>query len=157
MKNRLTKLFTCTAMAGLLSFSISCSSDDSIEEQAGGETGNPTPEESRWFTVAGAIMDETPGNGNGGTILYSISKEDAQNPDFEFNVFENGYQVRSQRTARLQSSVDGSTMFNIAYGGDIGGEFSKYTVGGGADFTPYRRCSEHCPIRGDITQVGKTF
>lgn len=135
MKNRFNKFFTYAALAGLLGFSVSCSNDDSIDDQTGGETENPTTEDSRWFTVAGAIMDETPGNGNGGTILYSISKEDAQNPDFEVDVFK-GYQVRSQRTARLQSSVDGATMFNIAYGGDIGGEFSKYNVEGGADFVP---------------------
>lgn len=131
MKNRFKKLASYVALTGLISFSTSCSSDD-------GNTVDPTEPDGqgRWFTIAGAIMDETPGNGNGGTVLYSVSEEDAQNPDYEINVFENGYQVKSQRTARLQSSIDGSTMFNIAYGGDIGGEFSKYTVGGTNNFIP---------------------
>lgn len=131
MKNRLTKLASYVFLIGLTGASISCSNDDSPS------VNPPEPEtEGRWFTVAGAIMDETPGNGNGGTVLYSVSEENAQNPDFQINVFENGYQVKSQRTARLQSSVDGSTMFNIAYGGDIGGEFSKYSVEGENNFTP---------------------
>nr|WP_206340681.1 hypothetical protein [Flavimarina sp. Hel_I_48] len=59
MKNRFNKFFTYAALAGLLGFSVSCSNDDSIDDQTGGETENPTTEDSRWFTVAGAIMDET--------------------------------------------------------------------------------------------------
>ncbi|WP_424493223.1 hypothetical protein [Salinimicrobium sp. GXAS 041] len=129
MKNRFTKLFNYAAVVGVINLAMSCSSDDGNMI-----TPEPNPVEGRWITVAGAIMDETPGNGNGGTVLYSISQENAEDPDFEVNVFENGFSVRSQRTARLQSSVDGSTMFNIAYGGDIGGEFSKYHINGGGDF-----------------------
>ena len=129
MKNRFFKLLNYAAVVGVMSFSTGCSSDDDPVEP------DPVlPAEGRPITLAGAIMDETPGNGNGGTVLYTISQEDAENPDFEINVFEYGFSVRSQRTARLQSSVDGSTMFNIAYGGDNGGEFSKYLVNGGADF-----------------------
>lgn len=129
MKNRFLKITSFAVLTGLLGFTTGCSNDDN-------PIPNPTlPEtEGRLFTIAGAIMDEIPGNGNGGTVIYSISEEDAQNPDYSVNVFENGYQVRSQRTARLQSSDDGSTMFNIAYGGDTGGEFTKYTVAGGDDF-----------------------
>lgn len=130
MKNRFQKMALYAVLIGLVSFSTSCSEDDIDPDNP----TDPVTSEDRWFTIAGAIMDETPGNGNGGTILYSVTEEEARNPEFEINVFENGYQVRSQRTARLQSSVDGSTMFNIAYGGDTGGEFSKYIVGGGDDF-----------------------
>lgn len=129
MKKRFLRITSFAVLTGLLGFSTGCSSD----AQETPDPSNPEAED-RWFTVAGAIMDETPGNGNGGTVLYSISEEEAQNPEFSINVFEKGYQVRSQRTARLQSSVDGSTMFNIAYGGDIGGEFSKYNVAGGDNF-----------------------
>ncbi|WP_029034135.1 hypothetical protein [Salinimicrobium terrae] len=129
MKNRFTKVLGYAVVAGLLNLSTGCSSDDPITPDP-----EPNPGESRWFTIAGAVMDETPGNGNGGTVIYSISKENAQDPDYAINVFENGFQVRSQRTARLQSSVDGSTMFNIAYGGDNGGEFFKYMVNGGDNF-----------------------
>ncbi|WP_026999387.1 hypothetical protein [Eisenibacter elegans] len=88
----------------------------------------------RWITVAGALMQTTPGDGNGGTMVYAVSYEDARNPDFAINVYDNGFPVKSNRTARLQSSEDGNTLFNIAYTGDNGGEFSRYKVNGGANF-----------------------
>ncbi|TDO19663.1 hypothetical protein [Pedobacter duraquae] len=99
-----------------------------------------TPEENlgdanRWITVSGALMGTTPGDGNGGTMVYSVSVTDAKNPDKSISVYDNGFPVRSQRTARLQSSIDGSTLFNIAYTGPNGGEFSKYKVNGGASYT----------------------
>lgn len=117
----------------LLAFFASCSDDDT------NNGGTPPPStEDRWITIAGAVMgttDAVPGDGNGGTIVYSISKEDAQDPSKSFDVFENGFLVPSARTARLQSSMDGSTLFNIAYGGGNGGEFSKYIVNGGQNFS----------------------
>lgn len=91
-------------------------------------------DDSRWITVAGAVMGTTPGDGNGGTIIYSISAENAKNPDFSVDVFNNGFVAPSERTARLQASEDGSTIFNIQYGGDNGGTFSKYNVNGGQNF-----------------------
>ncbi len=129
MKKHFLKIFAGAAIIGLTGLTASCSSDDTSTDDV-----DPQPVTERWFTVAGAVMDETPGNGNGGTVIYSVSKENVQDPNYEIDVFNNGFQVRSQRTARLQSSVDGSTMFNIAYGGDIGGQFSKYSVNGGDDF-----------------------
>jgi hypothetical protein len=129
MKKHFLKFFAGAAVIGLTGLTASCSSDDTATDDV-----DPLPETERFFTVAGAIMDETPGNGNGGTVIYSVSKENVEDPNYEIDVFNDGFQVRSQRTARLQSSVDGSTMFNIAYGGDIGGQFSKYMVNGGDDF-----------------------
>src|SRR5690606_31357026 len=86
---------------------------------------------SRWITVAGALMGTTPGDGNGGTMVYAVSVEDAKNPEKSIDAYTNGFHVKSQRTARLQASEDGATLFNIAYTGPDGGEFSKYAVGGG--------------------------
>lgn len=96
----------------------------------------PAPEESgsRWVTVAGALMGENPGDGNGGTMVYSVSIENAKDPNYAIHVYRDGFPVISNRTARLQSSEDGSTLFNIAYTGDNGGEFSRYKVNGGKDF-----------------------
>lgn len=91
--------------------------------------------DGRWITIAGAKMQDAPGDGNGGTMVYSISKADAKNPDFSINVYQNGMPVQSNRTARLQSSVDGSTLFNITYTGSNGGEFMTYDVNGGKNFT----------------------
>ena len=131
-KNRFNSI-ALTALFGALALTTSCSSDDAKID--GGAT---EPSQDRWITVAGAIMGATdgrPGDGNGGTLIYSISKEEAHNPDKSFDIFENGFLVKSARTARLQSSEDGNTFFNIAYSGNNGGEFSKYAVKGGQNFT----------------------
>lgn len=135
MKNRFLNLWAFTALIGVFSLTTSCSDDDN----AGGGTTEPPITEGRYITVAGAVMgttDPTPGDGNGGTIVYAISKENAKDPSKTYDVFENGFAVPSNRTARLQSSQDGSTLFNIAYTGTNGGEFSKYTVNGGQNFSP---------------------
>ncbi len=120
-----------TIMVGLMA---SCSSDDNDT------TPDPDPDpdpvtESRWITVAAARMGEDPGDGNGGTLIYSVSSEDAKDPTVSIEPFENGFIVPSNRTARLQSSEDGNTIFNISYAGDTGGNYTKYTVEGGQNFT----------------------
>ena len=123
------KTFATLAMAtGLLA---SCSSDDSPIDP-GQEPGEN--EDGRWITVAAARMGENPGDGNGGTLIYSISSEDAKDPSVYIEPFDNGFIVPSNRTARLQSSEDGSTIFNISYAGDTGGNYTKYNVNGGQDF-----------------------
>ncbi len=128
------KTFAATLLTiGLLA---SCSSDDSsLETDTESETGSETGEESRWITVAAARMGEDPGDGNGGTLIYSINSEDAKDPTVSIEPFDNGFIVPSNRTARLQSSEDGNTIFNISYGGDTGGNYTKYTVEGGQTFT----------------------
>ena len=132
MKINSFKFLTLAALSSL-SILTSCSNDDNNN----GQSTQPVTED-RWITVAGAIMGSTdpiPGDGNGGTIVYSISKNDAKDASKTFDVFENGFLVPSNRTARLQSSQDGSTLFSIAYSGSNGGEYSKYNVGGGQNFT----------------------
>lgn len=134
MKNKYLKFWAFTAFLGMLSLTTSCSDDEN-----GKATVEPPIVEGRWITLAGAVMgttDGVPGDGNGGTIVYSVSKDDAKNPNKTFDIFENGYLVPSNRTARLQSSQDGFTLFSIAYNGTNGGEFSKYSVNGGQVFTP---------------------
>lgn len=88
----------------------------------------------RWITVAGALMQTTAGDGNGGTMVYSVSRENAKDPSVSIDVFNNGMHVKSNRTARLQSSEDGNNLFNIQYTGADGGVFNKYTVLGGNQF-----------------------
>jgi hypothetical protein len=105
------------------------------KKNKGSETNETKADDDRWITVAGAIMLDAAGNGNGGTMVYSVSLADAKNPEKSISVYDNGFSVRSERTARLQSSVDGSVLFNIAYTGANGGEFSKYKVGGGNVYT----------------------
>lgn len=117
------------AVIAALSFT-SCSKNDGPDNPS-----NPGGNPERWITVAGALMGSDPGDGNGGTMVYAVSKEDARNPEVSINVYQDGFAVRSNRTARLQSSEDGNTLFNIAYTGDNGGEFSRYQVNGGGSFT----------------------
>lgn len=120
--------------AALVALAIAgCSKDDG----PGNGTNPPAPgEESRWITISGAMMGEEAGDGNGGTMVYSITPEQAKDPNVSINVFEQGMHVKSQRTARLQASADGKYLYNIQYVGDDGGIFNKYSVHGGKDFRP---------------------
>lgn len=126
MKNQFKTLSIIAATVYTLS---SCTKVDSSENI------DPVTNQDRWITVAGALMSTTPGDGNGGTMVYSVSKEDARNPNISINVYDKGFPVKSTRTARLQSSEDGNTLFNIAYSGDNGGEFARYKVNGAGSFT----------------------
>src|SRR5690554_865071 len=128
MKNRFLKSIFLSVFAGAALFT-SCESDDVIDDNGGGQTTD------RWITVADALMQDEAGDGNGGTKVYSVSKADAKNPEFSIDVYDNGFPVPSNRTARLQSSEDGKTLFNIAYTGANGGHFSKYNVLGGSQFS----------------------
>ena len=127
-KNFLKFLF----LGGILTtFTLTgCKDDDKVVDP---EVVEPT--EERMITVAGALMGTEPGDGNGGTKVYSVSAKDAKNPAISIDVYDNGYPVKSNRTARMQSSEDGKTLFNIAYTGDNGGEFSRYKVEGANKFT----------------------
>lgn len=126
MKNQFKSLSIIAAAIFTLS---SCAKVDSSENV------DPITNQDRWITVAGALMSTAPGDGNGGTMVYSVSKEDARNPNVSINVYDKGFPVKSTRTARLQSSEDGNTLFNIAYSGDNGGEFARYKVNGAGSFT----------------------
>jgi len=110
-------------------FLTSCSNDDNS-----GTNNDPVIEADRWITVSGALMKTNPGDGDGGTMIYSVKREDAINPNYSINVFDNGIHVKSDRTARLQSSEDGNFIYNIQYTGPDGGIFNKYKVNGGKNF-----------------------
>lgn len=127
-KNLFRHLMSGTLVAALLA--ISCSKDDN-----GGD--NTNPDDNRWMTISGAIDqpgNDDPHDGNEGTMVYAISVEDAKNPEVSVNVFDQGIRVKSQRTARLQASVDGKFLYNIQYVGEDGGIFNKYSVHGGNNF-----------------------
>jgi hypothetical protein len=99
-----------------------------------GNTTPPLPQEDRWITVAGALMQTEPGDGNGGTRVFSLPIREARNPNYSVNVFDDGFIVKSNRTARLQASEDGKFLYNIQYTGADGGVFNKYKVEGGKNF-----------------------
>ena len=123
------KLFRTTLITAITALLLSGCENETLPA----DEGTP-PDTERWITVAGALMGENPGDGNGGTMVYAVSYEDARDPNISINVFEEGFGVKSNRTARLQSSEDGNTLFNIAYTGENGGEFSRYKVNGGKQF-----------------------
>lgn len=126
MKKNVIKGLMLSASILVLGFS-SCSDNDGPD--------GPDPIESAGFvTVAGAVFQTEPGDGNGGTMVYSLSEEDARNPDVSVNVFDDGFAVKSSRTARLQASADGAFLYNIQYTGADGGVFNKYKVEGGKSF-----------------------
>lgn len=127
MKTNVLKSVFFSALLGTMLFT-SCSDDDT-----NGGNGNEQAGE-RWITVAGALMQDAPGDGNGGTKIYAVSAENALDQNYTIDVYSNGEPVISNRTARLQSSENGNTVFNIAYTGDNGGTFSKYNVNGGRNY-----------------------
>lgn len=128
MTNRFLNLKTLSFVFSALLLTVSCSED------SGNIITEDKEETSRWITVAAARMGENPGDGNGGTLIYSISSDDAKDPTKSIAPFNNGFIVPSNRTARLQASEDGNTIFNISYAGDTGGNYSKYLVNGGQNF-----------------------
>lgn len=149
MKRQFLNFLMCGAF---LAAFTACSEDDTkpIEEESKDNGG-------RWITVAGALMQETPGDGSGGTMVYAVSKDDARNPEVTIAVYDDGYPVKSNRTARLQSSEDGSTLFNIAYTGENGGEFSRYTVNGGNNFTQSDASANISQYAGTSPRWAKLF
>ncbi|WP_299801289.1 hypothetical protein [uncultured Maribacter sp.] len=141
MKKTFLNLKTFAAIILTASLMTACSSEDDTvvtpePDTEEPETEEPVEEDPRWITVAAAKMGEEPGDGNGGTLIYSVTSVDAKDPTVSIDPFENGFIAPSNRTARLQSSEDGNTIFNISYAGDTGGNYTKYTVEGGQVFTP---------------------
>jgi hypothetical protein len=130
MEVNMKKSFLNFLMFGALMTALVFTSCDKNDDPVPGIDPDP----DRWITVAGALMGTTPGDGNGGTMVYAVSKKNAKDSTYSINVYDNGFPVKSTRTARLQSAEDGKTLFNIAYVGDNGGEFSRYKVNGGSNF-----------------------
>lgn len=139
MKRTFLNIKTFAAIILTAGLMTACSSEDDTVVTPEPDTEEPEtdePEEPRWITVAAAKMGDNPGDGNGGTLIYSVTSDDAKDPTVSIAPFENGFIAPSNRTARLQSSEDGNTIFNISYAGDTGGNYTKYTIEGGQTFTP---------------------
>ncbi|CAM4370281.1 hypothetical protein [Zobellia nedashkovskayae] len=139
MKRTFLNLNTIASILLAARLMTACSSDDNnVTTEAESETETETEEEatedSRWITIAGAKMGDEPGDGNGGTLIYSVTSEDAKDPTVQIDPFNNGFVAPSNRTARLQASEDGNTIFNISYAGDTGGNYTKYSVEGAGVF-----------------------
>lgn len=97
--------------------------------------GQETPESAREFiSLTASIPDEAGTAGNGGTMAYAITHEQAIDPNFSVNIYQNGFGLRSARTARVQASEDGTELYNIQYTGEDGGVFNKYLVKGAKNY-----------------------
>ncbi len=151
MKYKLLNLKILASVFMIAGLMASCSSDDDDV------IPTPDPVDTRWITVAAARMGENPGDGNGGTLIYAIDSEEAKDPTVSIEPFENGFIVPSNRTARLQSSEDGNTIFNISYAGDTGGNYTKYTVEGGQTFTQTGTAISIAPYVGSAPRWIKLF
>ncbi len=103
--------------------------DDGPEEQRviGGDS-------REYITLTASIPDAAGTAGNGGTMAYAVTHEQAIDPGFSLNIYDNGFGLRSARTARVQASEDGTELYNIQYTGEDGGVFNKYVVKGTANF-----------------------
>ncbi|WP_346237632.1 hypothetical protein ABDK00_000950 [Niabella insulamsoli] len=130
MKRRMLKpIMFATVIAGLALAGCSKGND-------AGRTTDPDENESRWITLTAAIKKDNDGDGNGGTLLYAITHDQAINPAYELDVFPEGNALKfdSPRTSRVQGSADGKYIYDIQYTGADGGIFQKYLVNGGKDF-----------------------
>ncbi len=128
MKNYMLKSNILGAVALCLAFG-SCTKDNN-------GPGIDPNDNTRWITVSGSLMKDEPGDGDAGTMVFSLTPEQAKDPNFSVNVFDQGAHVKSERTARLQASADGKYLYNIQYTGDDGGVFQKYRVTGGKNIVP---------------------
>ncbi len=137
-----TALFVAVMVVGTLS---SCKKGGGDPQD---QVSGPDIWERKFVTLTGAIPDASGEAGNGGTMAYAITPAQAADPNFEVNVFANGYGLRSQRTARVQGSINGNFLYNIQYTGTDGGIFNKYKVEGQKSFIDTREEVNTEPVLG---------
>lgn len=130
MKRRhlLNKVLFGAAIASLALGSCSKSETPSPEE--------PQQTDKRWITLTAALKQATDGDGNGGTLAYAITHDQAINPAFELDIFPvgKGLKLESPRTSRVQASANGKYLYDIQYTGTDGGVFQKFRVDGEGKF-----------------------
>lgn len=125
------KSLLSAAILGMTMIFAGCK-DDEISNPGPGEE---TPGSAREFvSLTASIPDDEGTAGNGGTMAYAITHEQAIDPNFTLDIYTNGFGLRSARTARVQASENGKELYNIQYTGEDGGVFNKYVVKGGKDF-----------------------
>lgn len=133
MNKRLLKsvLFGSAIVLGTM---VSCDKNDGPNDSNDGPSG-PDNSPRKFITLTAAFPDaESNTAGNGGTLAYGLSLEEAKDATKELDIYANGYGLRSERTARVQGSVNGNFLYNIQYTGVNGGIFNKYRVLGGKQF-----------------------
>lgn len=119
-------------LGSIVSATTLTSCDDNKKEEV--KPDNQDDKRS-FITLTASIPDAEGTAGNGGTMAYALTPEEAANPNFTLNIYQNGYGLRSARTARVQASENGTELYNIQYTGEDGGVFNKYKVNGAKTFT----------------------
>lgn len=132
MKTNLFKavLFGSAIVLGSLS---SCDKNEGPGSEAK-EASGPDVWGREFITLTASYPDETGTQGNGGTLAYALTPEEALDDKRHINIYVNGFGLRSERTARVQASANGNFLYNIQYTGTTGGTFNKYRVKGGNVF-----------------------
>lgn len=143
-----TNLFKTALFGSVLAISALSGCKKDGNDDAGSLVSGPDIWERKYITLTAAFPDADGTAGNGGTMAFAITPAQAINPNFEVNVFTNGYSLRSQRTARVQGSVNGNFLYNIQYTGNDGGIFNKYKVEGEKNFVDTREEVNTEPILG---------
>jgi hypothetical protein len=115
---------------GMAMIAAGCNDDKEPNPGDGGEN----PAGRQFISLTASIPDDEGTAGNGGTMAYAITHEQAIDPNLSVNIYQNGFGLRSARTARVQASEDGTELYNIQYTGEDGGVFNKYKVNGAKDF-----------------------
>ncbi|RYG09098.1 MAG: hypothetical protein EOO07_24435 [Chitinophagaceae bacterium] len=145
MKTNLLKTALFGSVLAITALS-SCKKDGS--DSGSTQVSGPDNMARKFITLTAAFPDTEGTAGNGGTMAYAITPEQAANQNFEVNIFANGYGLRSQRTARVQGSPNGNFLYNIQYTGTDGGIFNKYKVEGEKNFVDTREEVNTEPILG---------
>ncbi|WP_164109734.1 MULTISPECIES: hypothetical protein [Sphingobacterium] len=123
------RLLLRVALLGAMVTSLSLGSCDNDN---GSEPVIPENQDTRWITLTAAMKGVNDGDGNGGTLAYAITHDQAIDPSFNLDIFSTnkGWKFDSPRTSRIQASADGKFLYDIQYTGADGGIFQKFKVNG---------------------------
>ncbi len=115
-------LFHIVCLSAITLVTFSCGNDDDIS------TG--TTEEASAYRPYHLVIGSS-STGDSATYTQGVTVEELNDPTktFTFNGF--GYEVPSTRTARVYTSNDGKTVYNLNYGG---GDISKYNYMSGQNY-----------------------
>ncbi|PPK87843.1 hypothetical protein CLV84_0796 [Neolewinella xylanilytica] len=119
--NRFATRLLVFGLIGVLPLT-SCEEDETPTPTTG-EEETPGSEDREYFTLA---LSASP---TGETKVYTQALTDVSEGTVSYDGV--GYEIPSTRTARIFSSADGSTLYNLDYGG---GRIYKFDVNGGEDY-----------------------
>ncbi|WP_055443215.1 hypothetical protein [Lacinutrix himadriensis] len=115
-------LLNIVCLSAITLVTFSCGSDDDISS---GSTEGESAYRPYHLVIGSSAT------GNSATYTQGVTVEELNDPTktFTFNGF--GYEVPSTRTARVYTSNDGKTVYNLNYGG---GDISKYNYVSGQNY-----------------------